>query len=410
MTRASVGTSACVLIQVLFLLPALGFAQAPDAATGQLEAQVQDLQKRVRELEAVVLKLTGGQDASVDAAQAPAEKVPSVERAEQPMQVVGAEIPSRSMKLSGLAFGDYYYIAGNHDPSLEDDNGFWLRRVYLTFDKPLSDAIDARARFEMNSAGDFTSPSRLSPFVKDAWLRWKFAEKQEAYVGISPTPTFDKIEAFWPYRAVEKTPLDLQKMADTRDFGLALKGRLGSSEKIDYHVMFANGAGVGGETDHGKKGLFAVGFNPSRTAFLQFTADYEARTGRGGVSTYQGLFGFSGTWGRLSLQYAHQTRGGVPDLELDLFSAFTVLRTAPGVSLVARYDRMFDPNPEGASIAYLPFDPRAKSNLFLLGVDFKVLEELSLIPNIEVIRYDQLEDGSRPVTDVMPRLTFSYLF
>jgi hypothetical protein len=71
---------------------------------------------------------------------------------------------------------------------------------------------------------------------------------------------------------------------------------------------------------------------------------------------------------------------------------------------------MFDPNPEGASIAYLPFDPRANSNLFLLGVDFKVLEEFSLIPNVEVVRYDRMEDGSRPVTDVMPRLTFSYVF
>lgn len=412
MTRIQAFRIVCLFVAMLFLVVPSGHAQSLDpATTDKLEAQVEDLQKRVRDLESIVLTLTGTRAAPGHSDGEAGEKRAPAQPAQTSMAAkVAAEKPSGSMKIGGLAFGDYYYVAKNHDASLEDNNGFWLRRIYLTFDKPLNDALDARVRFEMNSAGDFKSASRLTPTIKDAWLRWKFAGKQEAYLGISPTPTFEKIEALWPYRALEKTPLDLQKMADTRDFGVALKGRLGGSERVDYHVMVGNGAGVAGEIDHGKRGSFAVGFSPSKRTSLQFTADYEARSLKGDVSTFQGIFGYSGPRGRLGFQYAHQSREGAPDLGLDLFSAFTVLRATPGVSLIARYDRMFDPNPEGASIAYLPFDPRAQSNFVLLGIDFKVLEEFSLIPNVEVIRYDRMEDGSRPMTDVMPRLTFSYVF
>ena len=97
-------------------------------------------------------------------------------------------------------------------------------------------------------------------------------------------------------------------------------------------------------------------------------------------------------------------------MNLDVLSFFGFVNVSPKVTFIGRYDRMFDPNPEGPRIPYLPIDPTAKFHFFLAGIDWKVSEEFSLIPNLEVVRYDEREDGSRPATDVMPRVTFFYRF
>ncbi|MDE0040571.1 MAG: hypothetical protein OXT74_00915, partial [Candidatus Poribacteria bacterium] len=54
-------------------------------------------------------------------------------------------------KISGLYFGDYYYIAAHHNEDLKSRNGFWTRRVYLTNDQKLNETISSPVRFEMNS-------------------------------------------------------------------------------------------------------------------------------------------------------------------------------------------------------------------------------------------------------------------
>ena len=97
-------------------------------------------------------------------------------------------------------------------------------------------------------------------------------------------------------------------------------------------------------------------------------------------------------------------------MDLDVLSFFGFVNVSPRTTLIGRYDRMFDPNPEGPRIAYTPFDPTAKFHFFLAGIDWKVTEEFSLIPNLEVVRYDRRADGTRPATDVMPRVTFFYRF
>ena len=54
-------------------------------------------------------------------------------------------------KISGLYFGDYYYIAAHHNEERKSRNGFWTRRVYLTYDQKLNETFSSRLRFEMNS-------------------------------------------------------------------------------------------------------------------------------------------------------------------------------------------------------------------------------------------------------------------
>ena len=316
----------------------------------------------------------------------------------------------RAIKISGYVFGDFYWAAASHDESLKDRNGFWFRRIYLTFDKAMTEQLDMRLRLQMNSAGDFRSDTRLNPFAKDVYLRWKVTDQHQAYLGLSATPTWNVVQDFWSYRSLEKTVLDLQRMGAPRDLGVAFRGSLGSEQKVRYHLMFGNGSSTRGETNRGKGTSASLGFYPNDSFILEFYSDYDQRPLQADRNTYQAFLGYKRDWGRLGIQYAHQKRKGDSKVDLDVLSFFGFVNVSPRTTLIGRYDRMFDPNPEGPRIAYTPFDPTAKFHFFLAGIDWKVTQEFSLIPNLEVVRYDEREDGSRPATDVMPRVTFLYRF
>ena len=44
-------------------------------------------------------------------------------------------------KISGYIFGDYYYFPSHHDAKFDGQNGFWFRRVYLTYLSVVGSAI-----------------------------------------------------------------------------------------------------------------------------------------------------------------------------------------------------------------------------------------------------------------------------
>ena len=402
--------TAIICLGLVLILSGDVFLWSQDREEPEPTEYVQDLERRIQILEQTVKLLqeqlqtntSGREDASgsepSQAAGAPVQLLAQDSSADPPVDI------------SGYAFGDYYWMAANHDSDLEDRNGFRFRRIYLTFDKSLSDAFDARLRLEMRSPGDFTSTTRLDPFVKNAYLRWKLSNRHQAHIGLSPTPTLNVVDEFWGYRWVEKSLLDLQKMATSADMGLALRGSLDSGEQLRYHFMVSNGSGTRGESDQGKKVLLSLGLYPSDSVILELYSDYESRPLNTNRRTFQSFLAYQAQWGRLGFQYVHQTRSGTPDLQLDALSLFGVAKLSPATSLFWRYDRMFDPNPDGAGISYIPFHPGAKSNFFLTGIDLKVHERFSLLPNVEVVRYDKLQDGTRPKSDLIPRVTFFYRF
>ena len=118
--------------------------------------------------------------------------------------------PPPAWRISGYMFGDYYYFQDDHDSKFIDQSGFWFRRIYLTYDHNLGPKFATRLRFEVNSPGNMTS-SALTPYVKDASLRWTYHGTHQAWFGIFPTPTFEFIEGFWGLRHIEKTPADLYR-------------------------------------------------------------------------------------------------------------------------------------------------------------------------------------------------------
>lgn len=317
-----------------------------------------------------------------------------------------ADENSNNAEFSGYMFGDFYYVASNHNQSLKDKNGFWMRRIYLTFDKKIGGDYSVRLRLEMNNAGDFESKDALSPVVKDAYLQRKFGTRQ-LILGISSTPTFGLIEKVWGYRAVEKTPLDLQKMASSRDFGLAAKGNIDKDGKYKFHIMFANGSSNKTEVNKGKRIMGAVSYKATDNIIFEVYADYEDRSDSFYYNTLQVFSAYQSSDFRAGFQYSHQTRKELLKDKIRLASLFGVVSLTEKLHAYLRIDKMFDKNPAGEKISFIPFSTEANSTLIIAGVDCEVFEGINIMPNIEAVVYEK-ENDKTIKNDLIPRITFKY--
>jgi len=309
-------------------------------------------------------------------------------------------------KFSGYMFGDYYYVAANHDSTYQGQRGFWMRRIYFTYDHMISKRFSVRLRMEMNSP-DFTKdPAKLTPFVKDAYLKLKL-RRLDFIFGISPTPTWDLIEHFWGYRSVEKTPLDLQKFGHSRDFGIALKGKIDPEKRLGYHLMYANGEGNKSENNKFKKLMGAVDLKLAHL-IVQIYGDWEQGAENKDVYTYQGFLGLKFKRLKVGTHYARQIRKTSANKHdtYDIASGFLTFYLRKRIRFLLRYDKMYNRSPQG--ISYIPF-AQAKSNLLIAGIDFSPNKLVHLIPNIEYVFYEETK-GYKPDPDLYLRLTFYYKF
>lgn len=309
-------------------------------------------------------------------------------------------------KFSGYMFGDFYWINENHNKELNDQNGFWFRRIYFTYDYKISEKFFTRFRLELNSPGDFKTKANLEPYAKDAYLGFDY-KSGKAYFGISPTPTWEFIENFWGYRAVEKTPADLYKDRSSRDFGFAFKGSF--SKFLSYHLLIANGEGTKSETNKQKTIYFSFLFK--KGAFnLEFYTDYAKGKNDLNDYIYQGFLGIKKERFTLGFQYyKHTFEKEEGDLEIDVFSFIFNLNFGEKYTLLLRTDKMDDPNPFIGTQSYTPFSTTNPFILYLIGFDFKVLKNISIIPNFEFVRYEKYNE-TKPKSDSYFKLTFFYSF
>ena len=81
------------------------------------------------------------------------------------------------------------------------------------------------------------------------------------------------------------------------------------------------------------------------------------------------------------------------------------------VDAFLRYDRQFQPTPQGPDIDYLPIARTAAANYAVGGLDIALRENIHFMPNIEAVFYSNPESGiDTPDADLVPRATFYYRF
>lgn len=309
-------------------------------------------------------------------------------------------------KFSGLIFGDFYQVFGHSNPAIEDMNGFWFRRVYLTYDRSIAEKFKTRIRFEANSPGDFSTSGALDPFLKDLYVTY-VGELFQVTLGLQPTLTFANVEDFHGYRYIEKTPLDLYKMADSRDTGLSIRGKSAGDGRTQYAVMVGNDSGTKSETNKGKAIYLLVGHWFTDNLYVEGTADFRDKPAGEDWTTFTGFVGYKQGKVNAGLVYGSQDRNDTSsgDINLGVWSLYLGIQASETVKPFLRVDMLSDPVPGAAGISYLAIDPTATPTLYIIGIEFKLADGVYITPNVELVTY---RDAAGPDPDdiVIGRLTY----
>ena len=344
--------------------------------------------------------------------------------------------PYPAGKFSGLMFGDYYYydkwhqdtISATNTNYVQNQQGFWLRRGYFTYDLNFSPKFTTRFRLEVNSNGQFTSPGNVTPFVKDAYLKWTYSGKQQMTLGIQPTLTFDWIEGWWGLRHIEKTPADLYRIDSSRDFGFTLSGPF-SVNGLSYGAQIANDSGNGSETDKYKTVRLEGRFDKNPGIGVEAVYNYGKRPSGQDRKTFSGFLGYRNKNVRVSGLYLWQERKSgtaAADQKIDILSAFGIWEFGPKAGtkkgdLYFRWDKVkgtkgsADTGLPGADgIDYLILSTAQPFQTYILGGEWYLLHpSIRIGPNVELVKYDNDPNPSKfpgRDQDRIFRLTFFWTF
>ncbi len=343
--------------------------------------------------------------------------------------------PYPAGKFSGLMFGDYYWYDKYHQDAISATNaakpqgqqGFWMRRVYFTYDLAFSEKFTTRFRLEANSNGQFTSPGNITPFVKDAYLKWTYAGKQQMTVGIQPTLTFDWIEGWWGLRHIEKTPADLYRIDSSRDFGLTLSGPLAVFKGLSYGAQLANDSGNGSETDKYKTVRLEGRLDRNPGIGLDAVYNYGKRPNGQDRKTFSGFAGYRNKTVRAAAMYLWQERKSgtaVPDQKIDIWSAFGIWEfggSTKSGDLFFRYDDVkgtrggVDTGLPGADgIDYWILSTAKPFKAYIFGGEWFLFKSaIRVSPNVEMVKYDSDPDPKKfpgRDQDRIFRVTFYWTF
>lgn len=341
-------------------------------------------------------------------------------------------------KFSAQVFADYFYnivrdtgFADFHNTAVDgsqDFQGFILRRAAINYDKDISEKFSARFRLEADSKSN-SSNGKIGVFVKDAYLKWKnIFEGSDLILGIQPTTSFEVAEKYWGYRSLEKTIQDLRGFVQSRDFGVALRGKISETANINYAVMIGNNNGNNPETDKYKRYYFAVDLKPGENFIVALTADFKSAHSiddpekSGNTLAHNSMLGsvFIGynqvqmfcigletamQLNQNSNQYYDEGNILVDDVKALGISVFGTYHFSETFAGLLRYD-YFD--------AYLDEKPLASSdsrNYLIAGIDYKADKNVSIIPNVIFESYESdTIQGVSFKPSVTGRLTLYYNF
>lgn len=294
-------------------------------------------------------------------------------------------------RVNGLSYLDYYYNFLALDDSLEGQNGFTYRRLYLSASHTFSDEFSAFARLE-------ATESSIQPFVKDLYLRWNWNPVHTLRFGIVPPPVFDVTEDVWDYRSLEKTVLDLFDIVSSRDMGIRADGALLGDDKLSYAVMVANNNSVNPEEYRGKRVYGQLVARPLQQLVLTASADYaELAESAGDAYRISGLVGYVSSAFRAGLEpFWHQTGFETTEgmEQIAGVSAFASGWFSERWGIVGRFDRVVWTNSEAEGAIYA-----------IGGIAFRPHSSVRFIPNAYLTKSDEVDD-----VNLTGRMTLEFEF
>jgi len=338
-------------------------------------------------------------------------------------------------KISGYMFGDYFYnilrdssidqISNKAQFGEKDLNGFDFRRIYFTYDYKISDQFSTRFRLESQTIVGVEN-AIFTAFIKDAYLNWKDIFKGSNFIfGIQPPPTFTVSEDFWNYRSLDRTIMDLRRIASSRDFGVSLKGKITSSGSVKYWLMYGNGSAFEAEGDKFKRAYAHIDLQPGKTFRLTLYGDYRFKPKKEFTQVQQSFnndaltsslfFGFQNSNNfRIGLESFWQVNYNdlIRSPEMDVYeimrrnvigiSLFSWLKFTESLVAIGRYD-FYDPN--------FSEDYKGDSrNYFILGLSFILHEKITITPNVQLETYEKPVEGVEIDPSLTGRITFYYEF
>ena len=320
-----------------------------------------------------------------------------------------------SGKFGGLVFGDFYsydrwhqdQIGSTNTNSVQGQQGFWLRRIYFSYDLAFNEKLTTRFRVEANSNGQFQSPGNLNVYVKDAYLKWTFAAKQVATFGIQPSLTVDWYEGWYGLRHIEKTPADLYRIDSSRDLGLGVGGPIAAVKNLAYAVQYGNESGTGSETDKYKIGRFEARYVADTGFAVEGLYSFAKRPADQDRTTAQAIVGWRGKTFRVAGLYLHQKRekadAAGADQTIDIGSGFGYWEFLPKrADVFFRLDDVKGERggvttglPGADGIDYWILSPQQPFRTYIFGGEYFLLPTVRVSPNVELVKYDDDPDPIR---------------
>jgi hypothetical protein len=323
-------------------------------------------------------------------------------------------------RISGLAFGDLYYNLQGHPDSLNpnidgvrpigrDLNGIQIRRIYFQLDNDLSVRWSTRFRLETDSK-ELTSGGKIGVFVKNAYLQGRnLFPRADGFFGLITTPSFDNVEQFWPYRALEKTIYDFRGFGSSSDLGLSLKGAGDAGHHFGYWALVGDGTGQKPENNRDKKWYLSL---PGRFGDFRLEpyVDYETAHNGQDKTNYKVFGGWQPRLGAIGvevLDHINHQRAPTANTEpfaVSVFGYYNMPTTEAWthLALVGRVD-FWDPNRNVGN--------KVNQRLWIGAVDWQPYRDVHIMPNVEALEYIAKGTAVRPPhNDVQLRITFYYLY
>jgi len=286
-------------------------------------------------------------------------------------------------EIKGYMIPEYYVVADQNNEELSGQHGFWIRRIYFGYNTKFGKGWSARVRFEMNSPA--YGESKMTPYIKNAHLKKTFNGGMSLLIGIIEPPSFNKAEKFWGFRYIEKTAPDFWKQASSRDFGIAIDGKMKGG--FVYTFMYGNYGSNKGEDNAGKGVYGRLGY-AKKNLYLEANAHF-ANDGSKDKSFFHFFGGFKGGWGRFGVGYSSymQKEEGKDDFSNGIISAFGVFNLGKKSEIFGRYDLLNDLNHKNIS-GYIPIPAKSdKARMAIIGLNFKINKNVKISPNVKYIHY-----------------------